>query len=105
MIHHIEENSIREELVKNSDKVVLINFFADWCVPSQMLTPVLAEIDKKYPDVEIYKINVDEAPNTTITYGINSVPTTMFFKDGEEVERKVGLESIQKISQVIDSLE
>lgn len=105
MIHHIEENRIQEELIKNSHKLAVVDFFADWCVPCQMLSPVLTEIDKKYPEVEIYKVNVDEAPNATMTYGIHSVPTMMFFKGGEEVERRVGLESIQKISDIIDSFQ
>lgn len=103
MIHHIEESKINEEVIKNFHKLAIIDFFAEWCVPCQMLTPVLLELDKKYPEVEIYKVNIDESPNAAITYGIHSVPTMMFFKNGEEVERKIGIESIQKLSEVIEA--
>lgn len=103
MIHHIEEKQINEEIIKNSHKIVMIDFFAEWCVPCQMLSPVLSEIDKKYSDVEIYKVNVDESPSVSVLYDIHSVPTILFFKDGREVERKIGLESVQKISETIEA--
>lgn len=102
MIHHIEESQINEEIVKNSHKLSIIDFFADWCMPCQMLTPVLNELDKKYKNLEVYKVNVDEAQNVAMTYNINSIPTMIFFKNGEEVERRVGLESIEKLSKIID---
>ena len=102
MIHHIEEKQINEEIVKNSHKLSIIDFFADWCVPCQMLIPVLNELDKKYKDVEIYKVNVDECKNINMLYGINSVPTMIFFKDGEEVERKTGLESIDGLAKIVE---
>lgn len=102
MIHHIEESQINEEIVRNSQKLSIINFFADWCVPCQMLTPILKEVDKKYEDLEIYRVNVDEAPSANITFGINSVPAILFFKGGEEVERKIGLISYNNLSQTID---
>ena len=102
MLHHIEETQISEEIIKNSHKVSIINFYADWCIPCQMLTPVLQELDKKYGEVEVYKVNVDECKNSIMTYGINSVPTMMFFKDGEEVERKIGLESLSNLSKIVE---
>ena len=102
MIHHIEESQINEEIVKNSHKLSIIDFFADWCAPCQMLTPVLNELDKKYRNLEVYKVNVDESQNVSMTYNINSIPTMIFFKNGEEVERRVGLESIEKLSKIID---
>ena len=102
MIHHIEESQINEEIVKNSHKLSIIDFFADWCMPCQMLTPVLNELDKKYKNLDVYKVNVDEAQNVAMTYNISSIPTMIFFKNGEEVERKVGLESIEKLSKIVD---
>ena len=102
MLHHIEESQINEEIVKNSHKLSIIDFYADWCIPCQMLTPILQELDKKYKEVEIYKVNVDESQNSAIMYGISSVPTLMFFKDGEEVERKIGLESLGNLSKIVE---
>ncbi|MBO5096141.1 MAG: thioredoxin [Bacilli bacterium] len=102
MIHHIEDEKINEELVKNSHKLVLIDFYADWCMPCQMLTPILSELDKKYNNLEVYKVNVDESQSTNILYNITSIPTMLFFKDGEEVERKVGLESLDNLSKIVE---
>ena len=102
MLHHIEESQINEEIVKNSHKLSIIDFYADWCIPCQMLTPILQELDKKYKEVEIYKVNVDESQNSAIMYGISSVPTLIFFKDGEEVERKIGLESLGNLSKIVE---
>lgn len=104
MIHHIEESQINEEIIKNSQKLVMIDFFAEWCIPCQMLAPVLKELDKKYNEVEIYKINIDEASNSSLLYDITSVPTLLFFKNAEEVERKIGLESLENLSKIVEEL-
>ena len=102
MIHHIENEKINEELVKNSHKLVIIDFYADWCMPSQMLTPILSELDKKYNNLEVYKVNVDESQNTSVLYNITSIPTMLFFKEGKEVERKVGLDSLDNLSKIVE---
>ena len=104
MIHHIEESQINEEIIKNSQQLVMIDFFAEWCIPCQMLAPVLKELDKKYNEVEIYKINIDEASNSSLLYDITSVPTLLFFKNAEEVERKIGLESLENLSKIVEEL-
>ena len=103
MIHHIEEERINQEIVINSNKLMILDIFAEWCIPCQMLAPILAEIDKKYHDVEIYKVNADEAPNFVTLHDISSIPTLIFFKDGEEKERVVGLESIENLESIIDN--
>ena len=103
MIHEIEESKINEELVRNSQKLMIIDFYAEWCMPCQMLSPILQELDKKYPDVEFFRVNVDEAENYAVTQNINSIPTLVFYKDGAEVERVVGVNSIDKLSNIIDS--
>lgn len=104
MIHHIEEERINDEIIKNNEKISIIDFFADWCEPCKMLTPILNELDKKYKEVEIYKINIDEAKNSAITFNINAIPTMIFFKDGEEVDRKVGVETLENLSKIIEEL-
>lgn len=102
MIHTIEENQINQELVRNSQRLMIIDFYADWCIPCQMLSPVMQELDKKYKEVEFYRVNVDEAPNYSMTNNITSIPTLIFYKGNEEIERVVGLNSIDKISNIID---
>ena len=71
-------------------------------MPCQLLTPILNELDKKYVQLEIYKVNIDEAKEVLINYNISSVPTMVFFKDGEEVERMVGLESLENLSKIVE---
>ena len=103
MIHEIEEARISEELVRNSQKLMIIDFYADWCMPCQMLAPIMQELDKKYKDVEFYRVNVDEAENFSVTSNISSIPTLIFYKDGSEIERVVGLNSLEKLSNIIDA--
>lgn len=100
MIHHIENNQINSEVLK-SDKLVIVDFYATWCMPCQMLTPILVEIDKENEDVEIFKVNVDENQETAIRYDIVSVPTLIFFKDGKEIDRQVGLVEKGKLEEII----
>lgn len=102
MIHYIESNQIIDEVIKN-DKLVIIDFFADWCMPCQMQTEVLHEVENEHgDDIEIYKINVEENQDVSMRYGITAMPTIIFFKDGEEVERKVGLLDKKALEDLID---
>ena len=104
MVHHIENEQIINEVLKN-EGLVVVDFFATWCGPCQMLAPVLTELDKKYKDsVEFYKVNVDEHQDAAIRYGVMSVPTLIFFKNGEEVDRQVGFMEEDELSKIIDDL-
>ncbi len=103
MVHYIDEEMINQEIVANSQRLMILDVYADWCMPCQMLAPVLTELDKKYKDVQVYKVNADEAPNFTQMNNINSIPTLIFYKDGEEKERVVGLNSLDKLSNIVDS--
>ena len=104
MVHHIENDQIISEVLKN-EKLVIIDFFATWCGPCQMIAPVLIELDKKYNDeIEIYKVNVDENQDSAIRYGVSSVPTLIFFKNGEEIERQVGFMDEEELSKIIDEI-
>ena len=102
MVHLIEESQINEEIVRNSTRLMILNIYADWCLPCEVLSPILIELDKQYKDVEIYKVNSDEATNFSTLNNITSIPTTIFYKDGEEKERIVGVESIDKLSSIIE---
>lgn len=104
MIHYIENGQIVSEVIKN-DKLVIIDFFATWCVPCQMMSEVLREIEKEYEDVvEIFKVDVDENQETAIRYDVTSMPTLVFFKDGEEVERNVGYIEKDELTSIIEDL-
>ena len=83
--------------------IVLIDFFAEWCGPCHVLSPVLEELSKKYEGrVGFYKLDVDQAPPIAARYQIMSIPTVMIFKDGKEVTKIVGS---NPESRYIDALE
>ena len=104
MVHHIEPGQIIDEVLKN-EGLVVVDFFATWCAPCQMLAPVLIELDEKYGDeVEFYKVNIDESEDAAIRYGVSSVPTLIFFKDGEEIDRQVGFADEDELSDWIEEM-
>ena len=80
-----------EELVINSDKLVIVDFWAEWCGPCKQIGPVLEEISEEMKDqVVIAKHNIDQEPNTPTKYGIKGIPTMLLFKGGELKATKVG---------------
>ncbi len=89
IVHTNDENF--EADVLNSDKVVLLDFWAEWCDPCKMIAPLLDEAADQYEDkLKVAKINIDENPNTPAKYQIRSIPTLMLFKDGSVLAQKLG---------------
>lgn len=85
----ITDNTFENEVIK-SNQLVLVDFWAPWCGPCRMVTPILEEIAKEYSKVKIVQINVDENPGLAGEYGVMSIPTMMVFKDGKMVDKFVG---------------
>ena len=79
-----------QEVVLNSDKPVLVDFWARWCGPCRMVAPVLEEIANERSDVKVCKINVDEEPELAGRYNVMSIPTLLVVKEGQVVNQAVG---------------
>ena len=78
------------ESIKNSDKTVLIDFYADWCGPCRMVSPLVDEIAEENPQYTVAKINVDEQPELAADFGVTSIPMLVVLKDGKIVNQSVG---------------
>ena len=80
-----------EQEVLNSDKTVLLDFWASWCTPCKMVSPVVDEIAKEVTDAKVGKINIDEQPELASAFGIMSIPTLAVMKNGKVVNSMVGV--------------
>jgi thioredoxin 1 len=90
------------ERVLNNDKPVLVDFWAEWCVPCHMVSPVVEEIGREKQDLQVAKLNIDDNPEITRKYGIMSIPTLMLFKGGQETARVVGAKGKDALLKEID---
>ena len=88
-----------EKEVKESNQPVLIDFWESWCGPCMMQGPVMDEIAEEYGNIKVGKINVDEEQELAIKFGVSSIPTLMYFRDGKVVKTLVGLRSKEQIAQ------
>ncbi len=86
------------DLVLNSKDIILVDFYADWCGPCKMLSPIMEEIAKEYV---VYKVNVDDESELAREYGIMSIPCVIVFKEGKEINRSIGLKSKDEILDLI----
>jgi thioredoxin 1 len=93
-----------EEIVRKSDKPVLVDFWAEWCGPCRMIGPVIEELSGEYDGKAVIgKLNVDENPNVTVEFGIRSIPTLLVFKNGVVVDRHVGVASKSDLSKKLEA--
>ncbi|HHX56215.1 MAG TPA: thioredoxin [Clostridiales bacterium] len=93
-----------EQEVLNSDLPVLVDFYADWCGPCKIIAPIIEELAAEYEGkVKIGKINVDEEQNSSKKYKVMSIPTLIFFKDGEQVDKLVGVLSKDQLVEKLES--
>jgi len=92
-----------DSTVLQSDKLVILDFWAEWCQPCKMLSPTVEAIAGEYEEkIKVGKLNVDDNPNVATKYGIRGIPTLLFFKGGEVVQQMVGVKSKAEIKKVID---
>lgn len=100
-IIHATEGNFHELVSKD---IVLVDFFATWCGPCKMLGPVLESIASDRSSVKVVKVDVDECESIARSYGIMSVPTLYFFKDGKVVDSKIGFMSEMELNNWIESI-
>jgi thioredoxin 1 len=90
MTNHVSDATFGEEVL-SSKEPVLVDFWAEWCGPCRAISPVLEELSSELEGkVKIVKLNVDENPQTTVRYGVRSIPTMILFKGGEAADMKIG---------------
>ena len=90
------------EKIKNSEKTILLDFYADWCGPCRMLSPVVEEFAEENPDFVVGKINVDKEPELSEEFGVSSIPMLVVMKDGKILNKSVGAKSKQQILEMIE---
>lgn len=100
----IATNTSFDELLQ-SEKLVIVDFWATWCGPCRILSPTVDEIAEEYADrITVAKCNVDDAEEIAMQYRIMSIPTLLFFKGGEVVDKRVGVVSKEEIVSIINSI-
>lgn len=100
MLKHVNKDNFESEVINNKE-IVIADFFAVWCGPCQMLTPVLEKVAEK---VDVAKIDIDESEELAIKYGIEVVPTLIFFKNGEIKKEVAGFHSEKELLEIIEKI-
>ena len=101
---HVEDNEFEATVLK-SDVPVIVDFWAPWCGPCHMVAPILDEVAKEYSgQLIVAKINTDENPAWATQYGVSGIPTMLFIKNGEEVDRQVGAVPKQFITNKLTTI-
>ena len=100
----ITEDNFEEEVLE-SKKTVILDFYADWCMPCKMQSPIIDQIEEERQDIKVGKINIDENQELAEKYGIMSIPTILIMKNGEIANQFVGVTSKEKIEQSLATLQ
>jgi len=97
----LTEGNWNEEVV-NSDKPVLVDFWAPWCGPCRIIAPIVEELAEEFEDqIKVGKLNTDENPNIAMQYGIRAIPTVILFHKGEVVDTRIGVQPKEALRQMI----
>ena len=100
---NLNKSNFENEVLKD-EKIVLVDFWATWCGPCQMIAPVIKEIAEQNNKIKVGKVNVDEEQELAIQYGVMSIPTLIFFKNGNPIKEVVGFHSKSELNEIIENL-
>ena len=98
MIKYLKNENFNEEI--NKEKV-LVDFYADWCGPCKMLSPIIDEVAQENDDIKVVKVNVDESSDIALEYKVMSIPTLVVIKNGQEVARSIGVIDKSEIKNML----
>jgi thioredoxin 1 len=105
-IVHVDDNNFESEILQHKG-VAVVDFFADWCSPCRFLGPIIEKLSEEYssnPAVKFVKLDVDAARQTAMKLGIRAIPTVIYFKDGAEAHRALGVQPAGDIKAKVESL-
>ena len=98
---HLTDNTFEQEVIK-SEKPVLVDFWAPWCGPCRAIGPVVEDLAEAYKDrIKVAKLNIDDNPKTATVYGVMSIPTLILYKDGNALDKIVGLVSKDRLEELM----
>jgi thioredoxin 1 len=100
-VMELSDNDFESQVLQATEPV-LVDFWAPWCQPCRMIAPVVEELAKENAGLKVAKINIDNSPNVATQYGVTSIPTLIVFKNGEVVDRFMGIQPKQRLQEAID---
>ena len=96
----VDKNNFKQEVLQ-SEKTVLLDFWADWCGPCRMLSPIVDEIAQEHPEIKVCKVNVDEQPELASSFEVMSIPSLFVIKDGKIANRSTGVRPKAQILELL----
>lgn len=97
---HVTTDNFEQEVLK-AEQTVMVDFWAAWCGPCKMLSPIVDQIAEEHPEIKVCKVNIDEEPSLAIDYKVMSIPTLLVFKNGEKVNMSIGVQAKSDIEVML----